>query len=121
MDTFSQSDNSSPSPGRQRRPRQSTLVFVLEMVSAFAGAAAVIVGLLYIGGRFCWWAVPDSTRVGRRGCGNLRQYESQRLADPDFIPPDMVSLGHWVVLLITLAVIFGIVSFIIDRIQRGPK
>ncbi|QYO65676.1 hypothetical protein [Leptolyngbya sp. 7M] len=95
MNIISQNDNSPPAR-RRRRPRQSTPVFVLEMISAVAGAGAVIAGLVYIGGRFCWWAVPGSTGGGRRDCGNMAKYlKSERLADPGFIPSDMVSLGHW--------------------------
>ncbi len=118
--------SSNPIPAkRPKRPRQSNLVFALEMLSALAGAGAVLLGGMYILSRFCWWAKPDSrghkSHGSRGGCGNLAQYTKERLADPDFIPPFIVSLGHWVIFLIAAVVFFGAVAFVIDRIQRGSK
>ena len=114
--------NSPGSSKRLKRPRQSTLVFVLEMISAVAGAGAVIVGGMYILGRFCWWAVPGSTgSSGKRGCGDLAQYNRERMADPAFVPPEIVSFGEWKLILIAIVVIFGAAAFVIDRTQRGPR
>jgi hypothetical protein len=114
------SDNRKPAK-RPKRPRQSNLVFVLEMVSALAGAGASIIGAIYVIGRFCWWAAPNSRGDGRRGCGNLVQYAQQRMADPNFIPPEIVSTGRWAIFLITTTIFFGAIAYVIDRMQRGSK
>ncbi len=114
--------NNAATRKQRKRPRQSNLVLIIEIISAVGGAGAVITGLMYFISRFCWWAAPNSRGGGgRAGCGNLIQYNQERLADPDFIPPDIVSLGQWVVLLIALAVVFGTVAFVIDRNTAGAE
>jgi hypothetical protein len=91
------------------------------MLSALAGAGAVILGGMYILSRFCWWAAPNSRGGGRRGCGDLAQYTQKRLADPDFIPPDIISLGHWLILLVAAVIFFGVAAYVIDKVERGSK
>lgn len=113
--------NNSSSSKRRKRPRQSNVVFVMEMISALAGAGAVIVGGMYALGRFCWWAAPGSTGGGRRGCGDLAKYSYRRMTEPDFVPPDIVATGDWFILLIAVTIAFGAAAFIVDRVQRGPK
>ena len=91
------------------------------MISALAGAGAVITGGMYMIGRLCWWAAPGSTGGGRRDCGDLAQYSYERLTDPAFIPPDIISTGEWAGILLAITLAFAGVAFIIDRMQRGPK